>query len=76
MEHISEKIPIGEINEKRIKKDALWKPLLRSFRCYLRTQLHKVLDVNKLFDNTGEISEKTFRTCRNYLYKMETPEEI
>ena len=67
---------VEEFNEKRIKKDALWKPLLRSFRSFLRSQLHIVLDVNKVFDNKGEISDETFQACQEYLDKMEAPEEI
>ena len=30
----------------RVKKDALWKPLLRGFRIYLRRTLQTFLDIN------------------------------
>ena len=46
-------------NEKRLKKDALWKPLLRHFRQFIRTKIAKVIDINFIFDSEGNISETT-----------------
>ena len=43
------------INDKRLKKDALWKPLLRHFRQYIRVNLGKSVDINSIFDDSGDI---------------------
>lgn len=36
----------GGQSGQRVKKDALWKPLLRGFRIYLRRSLQNYLDIN------------------------------
>ena len=35
----------GDFNKKRGKKDVLWKPLLRGFRSYFRSQLNNRLNL-------------------------------
>lgn len=35
--HKNMMIDPGELNKKRVKKDVLWKPLLREFRSYYRS---------------------------------------
>ena len=48
-----------EANKKRVKKDALWKPLLRGFRAFLRRLLQMHFDINQIFDGTGDLSHQT-----------------
>ena len=40
----------------RVKKDALWKPLLRGFRIYLRRNLQSYLDINSIYEGSGDLS--------------------
>ena len=42
----------------RVKKDALWKPLLRGFRIYLRRTLEIFLDINQIYDGSGDLSAR------------------
>jgi len=46
-----------EANKKRVKKDALWKPLLRGFRAFLRRLLQMHFDINQIFDGSGDLSQ-------------------
>jgi len=45
-------------SNQRVKKDALWKPLLRGFRIYLRRSLEIFLDINQIYDGSGDLSLK------------------
>lgn len=49
----------GEAASLRIKKDALWKPLLRGFRSYLRRALENYLDISLIYDGSGDLSRTT-----------------
>jgi hypothetical protein len=53
MAGVNMKMPV--INDKRLKKDALWKPLLRHFRQFIRTKLGKYVDINNIFCESGDI---------------------
>ena len=46
----------GVSNSQRVKKDALWKPLLRGFRIYLRRNLQTYLDINSIYEGSGDLS--------------------
>ena len=46
----------GVNNSQRVKKDALWKPLLRGFRIYLRRNLQTYLDINSIYEGSGDLS--------------------
>ena len=58
--------PCFEIDgqKKRIKKDALWKPILRGFRSFLRRQLQIHFDINQIFDGTGDLSQQSVKACK------------
>mmetsp|Transcript_4195 Transcript_4195/g.5592 ORF Transcript_4195/g.5592 Transcript_4195/m.5592 type:complete len:93 (-) Transcript_4195:628-906(-) len=43
--HKNMMIDPGDLNKKRVKKDVLWKPLLRGFRSYYRSQLSHSLNL-------------------------------
>ena len=47
----------------RVKKDALWKPLLRGFRIYLRRALKAWLNVNEVADVTGDLKVTAQVAC-------------
>jgi hypothetical protein len=47
-----------EPNPKRVKKDVLWKPLLRGFRAWVRSQITQKIQAINLFNNKGEVREE------------------
>lgn len=51
----------------RVKKDALWKPILRGFRIFIRTTLKEYLDVNRIFDGSGDLSKIAQDSCKRYI---------
>ena len=57
MEDLAKLYQIRFSDEARDKKDAVWKPLLRGFRIYIRSTLKEYLDVNQIFDGTGDLSK-------------------
>ena len=59
-----------------MKKDALWKPLLRGFRAFLRRALQMHFDINQIFDGSGDLSQQTIAACRNFLSELGAPEEV
>ena len=61
---------------KRIKKDALWKPLLRSFRTWLRRLLSPDLDISKVFDMRSNVKPEVKEWCREWLKKVNAPPEV
>ncbi len=40
----------GDLNKKGVKKDVLWKPLLRGFRSYYRNQLNQSINLQQVID--------------------------
>ena len=40
----------GDLNKKRVKKDVLWKPLLRGFRSYYRNLLNQSINLQQVND--------------------------
>ena len=48
--HKNMMIDPGDLNKKRVKKDVLWKPLLRGFRSYYRSQLNHSLNLQQVID--------------------------
>jgi hypothetical protein len=63
-------------NDKRLKKDALWKPLLRHFRQFIRSKLGKYVDINNIFSESGDIKEKALLGCSTFMDELEVPTEI
>ena len=63
-------------NSVRVKKDALWKPILRGFRIFIRTSLKEYLDVNKIFDGSGDLSRHAQESCKRYIKSIGAPEHI
>ena len=66
---------MGPSNQ-RVKKDALWKPLLRGFRIYIRRTLRIFMEINQIYDGTGDLSEKAQEACRKYIRSIGAPEEV
>ena len=54
-------------SSQRVKKDALWKPLLRSFRIYIRRTLRIYLDIKQIQEVQGDLSQNTQDSCRDYI---------
>ena len=73
-------LPIGEaagaLANQRVKKDALWKPLLRGFRIYLRRSLQIFLDINQIYDGSGDLSQKAQEACKKFIKSVGAPEHI
>lgn len=63
-------------SKKRIKKDALWKPLLRGFRIFLRRLLQYHFDINQIFDGSGDLSTKTIQACKQFLLGIGASDDI
>jgi len=41
----------GDLNKKRVKKDVLWKPLLREFRGFYRSQINHFVDLREVVNS-------------------------
>lgn len=53
---------------KRVKKDALWKPLLRNFRIYLRRSLQIFLvQMTNIYDAEGELVPSAQLACKKFI---------
>ena len=64
---------------KRIKKDALWKPLFREFRGFYRSQINQTLSLSDVCNSTQESSvlEETLeQQSFAYLKEIGAPEHI
>ena len=48
--HKNMMIDPGDLNKKRVKKDVLWKPLLRGFRSYFRNLLSQSVNLQQVMD--------------------------
>lgn len=60
----------------RVKKDALWKPLLRGFRIYIRRTLQIFLDINQIYEGSGDLSMRAQEACRKYIKSIGAPIEV
>jgi hypothetical protein len=58
------------VNDKRLKKDALWKPLLRHFRQYIRVNLANHVDINNIFEDSGDIKDAALAGCQAFLEEV------
>lgn len=65
-----------ETSVKRVKKDALWKPLLRGFRLWVRAKIQRNFDFNNFFDSTGEVRQEVFEACANFMLTLGLPERV
>ena len=61
------------LGQQRVKKDALWKPLLRGFRIYVRRALQTFLDINQIYDGSGDLSAKAQTACKKFLLSVDAP---
>ncbi len=51
-----------------MKKDALWKPLLRNFRIYLRKSLQEYLvQMSSIWDTNGDLLPSAQNACRLFI---------
>jgi hypothetical protein len=64
------------VNDKRLKKDALWKPLLRHFRLFIRTKLSNYVDISNIFEDNGDIKESALEGCKVFLEEFDSPQEV
>lgn len=60
----------------RIKKDALWKPLLRGFRSYLRHALENFLDISLIYDGSGDLSKIAQDACQSFIKSIGASPEV
>ena len=60
----------------RVKKDALWKPLLRGFRIYLRRSLQTYLDINQIYEGSGDLSVRAQEACKKYIKSIGAPKDV
>lgn len=64
------------VNDKRLKKDALWKPLLRHFRQYIRVNLANHVDINNIFEDSGDIKDTALAGCQAFLEEVQAPDQV
>lgn len=65
-----------ETTVKRVKKDALWKPLLRGFRLWVRARIQQFFDISNFFDSAGEVRQEVFEACANFMLTLGLPERV
>lgn len=64
----------GELNKKRVKKDVLWKPLLREFRSFYRSQLNQSVDLREAFNPfAADLTNTLELQCRKFLASIGAP---
>ena len=66
----------GILASQRVKKDALWKPLLRGFRIYLRRTLQTFLDINQIYEGSGDLSMRAQEACKKYIKSIGAPKSV
>ena len=66
----------GILASQRVKKDALWKPLLRGFRIYLRRTLQTFLDINQIYEGSGDLSMRAQEACKKYIKSIGAPKNV
>ena len=67
----------GDLNKKRVKKDVLWKPLLRGFRSYYRTKLNHSLNLQQVIDTfVTDLTEQLEVQSRRFLIELDAPQSI
>ena len=66
-----------ELSKKKLKKDALWKPLLRGFRAFLRRLIQFHFDNSqRLFDANGNMKRKAKKACKSFLNEIKAPADL
>jgi len=63
-------------SSQRVKKDALWKPLLRNFRMYVRTCLRFFVEINQIYDSHGHMSQKAQESFERYIKSSGAPQSV
>jgi len=71
-EDVFEAVPLRQ----RVKKDTLWKPMLRGFRIYLRKQLKPWLDLDQVADVNGDLKETAQIALRGFIRSMGAPAHV
>ena len=73
----------GDLGRLRVKKDVLYKPLLRGFRCFYRNQLsEKILALyqDDTFDrqcmNSTDPTRSLEKFCSEYLTSLQAPQDL
>lgn len=60
--HLSGKIK-QRYNVPTLKKDELWKPILRTFRKFVRNCLRMDFEINNPLNSNGQIKRNTLLAC-------------
>lgn len=67
----------GDLNKKRVKKDVLWKPLLRGFRSYYRGQLNHTVNLQQVIDPFAtDLTSTLEEQCYKFLVEIGAPKHI
>ena len=59
-----------------LKKDELWKPILRLFRKYVRTCLRADFELNNPLTQSGHIKRCTLLACQTFLAQINAPSDV
>lgn len=59
-----------------MKKDALWKPLLRTFRTYIRASLRLFVDVDQIYNSQGDLNEKASESFAQFIKSSGAPQSV
>jgi len=70
MRVVSSPLKPVQTDYKRLKKDAMWKPLLRHFRQFIRSSLANYVDVANLFEESGKIRPNVFEGVKAFCEEM------
>ena len=62
--------------QQRVKKDALWKPLLRNYRSFLRGELSGFTQVKTLWNSDGSVSAEARHATISFMQKLNMPQEM
>ena len=61
----------------KVKKDPLWKPILREFRQFFLTELSEALGTHLIRTTLSPLETETLETeSRNFLTKLKAPDHL
>ena len=67
----------GDLNKKRVKKDVLWKPLLRGFRSFYRSQLNHSLNLQQVIEPYAtDLTSQLELQSLKFLISLGSPQNI
>lgn len=59
-----------------LKKDELWKPVLRMFRKFVRQRMRQEFEINNPLAHGGKIKQNTLKACQSFLCTFDAPASL